>query len=63
MFLNNLVTLLFKSLTFLNFEHEYYPTVLPRKYMHSLAKLRLSSHTLIIESGRYGESRIERDER
>jgi len=31
--------------------------------MHSLAKLRLSSHKLRIESGRYGESRIERDER
>ena len=46
-----------------NFEHEYYLTVLPRKYMHSLAKLRFFSHKLRIESGRYGESRIERDER
>jgi len=60
---NKFATLLFKSLTFHtflkeNFEHEYYLTVLPLKYMHSLAKLRLSSHKLRIESGRYGESRI-----
>ena len=37
--------------------------MLPKKLRISLSKLRLSSHKLLIETGRYGRNRIERAER
>lgn len=46
------------------FEHEDYLTVSKcKKYRNALARLRLSSHSLRIESGRYGPVRINRNER
>ena len=38
---------------------DYYLNLLPFKLRSALTKLRLSSHTLCIESGRYANARIE----
>ena len=46
------------------FEYELYLDVIKDKYLcHALTKLRVSSHKLRIETGRYGRNRIERHER
>ena len=43
---------------------ELYLDVIKDKYLcHALTKLRVSSHRLRIETGRYGSNRIERHER
>jgi len=46
-----------------DFELEPYLDILPKKIRFYIAKLRLSSHPLKIETGRYGINRIERHER
>ena len=47
-----------------NFECEQYlSTIQHKKFRDALAQLRLSSHCLHIETGRYGKNRIERNER
>ena len=45
------------------FEYENYLTELPSKLRIPLAKLRLSSHQLLIETGRYSQNRTERAQR
>ena len=46
-----------------SFEYEEYLTISKcRGYRNALARLRLSSHSLRIESGRYGQIRISRNE-
>ena len=42
------------------FEFEYYLNVLPSKLRIALSRLRLSSHQLQIETGRYAQNRIDR---
>ena len=42
------------------FEDENYLTELPSKLRIPLAKLRLSSHQLLIETGRYSQNRTEK---
>ena len=44
-------------------EYENYLTKLPSKLRIPLAKLRLSSHQLLIETGRYSQNRTERAHR
>ena len=39
---------------------QHYLKVLPKKWRTNLAKFRLSSHQLRIETGRYGNKRVER---
>ena len=47
-----------------NFKYEDYLTISKcRRYRNALVRLRLSSHSLRIESGRYGQNRISRNER
>ena len=45
------------------FEYETYLDVLPFNLVHFISKLRLSSHPLRIETGRYGRARVDRNER
>ena len=46
------------------FQYELYLDMIKDKYVcHALTKLRVSSHKLRIETGRYGRNRIERHER
>ena len=46
------------------FQYELYLDVINDKYLcHALTKLRVSSHKLRIEAGRYSRNRIERHER
>ena len=45
------------------FEYENYLTELPSKLRIPLARLRLSSHQLLIETGRYSQNRTERAQR
>ena len=47
-----------------NFEYERYMYMIQhKKYRNALAQLRLASHGLHIETGRYGRNRLERNER
>ena len=46
-----------------DFEYSTYLDCVPFKYRICLTKLRLSSHTLRIESGRYGNNRVEHNHR
>ena len=60
---DNRVLTLYKTVTD-TFEYELYLDVIKDKYLcHALTKLRVSSHKLRIETGRYGRNRIERHER
>ena len=45
------------------FEYEKYLCLLPTKFRISMSRLRLSSHKLHIETGRYAQNRTERHER
>ena len=45
------------------FEYEHYLTELPSRLRIPLANLRLSSHQLLIETGRYSQNRTERTQR
>ena len=45
------------------FEFENYLDVLPFKLRNNVSKLRLASHKLAIETGRYARNRVERNER
>ena len=45
------------------FTYEKYLNILPERLRVPLSKLRLSSHSLRIETGRYGRARIERNQR
>ena len=44
-----------------NFEFENYLDMLPKKLRIFMTRLRLSSHQLKIETGRYAQNRIERN--
>ena len=46
-----------------DFTYEKYLNILPKRLRVPLIKLRLSSHPLRIETGRYGRARIERNQR
>ena len=46
-----------------DFMFENYLNVLPERLRVPLSRLRLSSHSLRIETGRYGRARIERNQR
>ena len=60
---DNRVVTLYKTVKD-TFEYELYLDVIKDKYLcHALTKLRVSSHKLRIETGRYGRNRIERHER
>ena len=45
------------------FTYEKYLNILPERLRVPMSKLRLSSHSLRIETGRYGRARIERNQR
>ncbi|KAL4219933.1 hypothetical protein ACF0H5_020345 [Mactra antiquata] len=47
----------------LNFKFEKYLDNICLKYRKGLSKLRLTSHTLEVETGRYGRNRVSRQER
>ena len=47
----------------IDFSYECYLNICPTKYRIAFSKLRLSSHSLLIETGRYGRNRTERNER
>ena len=59
---NNGVLVLYKHFK-IDFSYECYLNICPTKYRIAFSKLRLSSHTLLIETGRYGRNRTERNER
>ena len=46
-----------------DFSYEPYLNFYPTKFRVALSKLRLSAHSLLIETGRYARSRIDRSER
>ena len=47
----------------LNFDYERYMDTSQRKHRNALAQLRLSSHSLHIETGRYSRTRLDRNQR
>ena len=58
----NGVLLLYKHFI-IDFSYECYLNISPTKYRIAFSKLRLSSHSFLIETGRYGRNRTERNER
>ena len=56
---NNRVHTLYKNYK-LSFDFEHYLNVLPNKLRVALSRLRLSSHQLRIETGRYSQNRVDR---
>ena len=46
-----------------DFSYEPYLNFYPTKFRVALSKLRLSAHSLLIETGRYARSKIDRSER
>lgn len=61
--IGNSGTLCTYSLFKCSFGYETYLDKLSRTYRHALTRLRLSSHQLRIEAGRYGVNRTERNQR
>ena len=59
---NNGVLTLYKHFN-VDFSYETYLDIFPTKYRVALSKLRLSTHSLLIETGRYGRNRVDRNER
>lgn len=47
----------------LSFDFEHYLNILPKKLRMALSQLRLSSHQLRIETGRYAQNRVDREQR
>ena len=61
--LNNRLTPHLKKLFTTVFGYEKYLSILPTKFRVVMSKLRLSSHNLRIETGRYARNHIERQQR
>ena len=59
---NNRVLTLYKNYI-LSFDFEHYLKVLPNKLRVALSRLRLSSHQLRIETGRYSQNIVDRAQR
>ena len=59
---NNRVLTLYKNYK-LSFDFEHYLNILPNKLRVAISRLRLSSHQLRIETGRYSQNRVDRAQR
>ena len=59
---NNRVLTLYKNYK-LSFDYELYLNSLPNKLRVAISRLRLSSHQLRIETGRYSLNRVDREKR
>ena len=59
---NNRVLTLYKHFK-VEFSYETYLDIFPTKYRVALSKLRLSAHSLLIETVRYCRNRVDRNER
>ena len=59
---NNRVLTLYKNYK-LSFDFKHYLNILPNKLRVAISRLRLSSHQLCIETGRYSQNRVDRAQR
>ena len=59
---NNRVLTLYKNYK-LSFDYELYLNILPNKLRVAISRLRLSSHQLRIETGRYSQNKVHRAQR